>query len=203
MSDAAVKRMTPDEFLLWREGREGTWELVDGQPRSKFYNGLQMMAGGTRNHAQVAMNLGAALRPRLRSCGCRPVGSDLAIRNVRGSIRQPDLSVYCGPGSGRDLAEDAPVALFEVLSPTTRGTDLIRKSEEYRQLPSVRHVVFLEADSPRLTLSTRTDDGWDIQEVVGLDVDLALSLLGVRVPMAEIYEDVDFAPLYDPDFPIG
>ena len=28
----ALKQMTADEFLLWAEGKEGRWELHDGQP---------------------------------------------------------------------------------------------------------------------------------------------------------------------------
>ena len=44
------------------------------------------------NHALVAANLIMALGSRLRGSGCRPVGSDLGVRNVEGAIRQPDVT---------------------------------------------------------------------------------------------------------------
>ncbi len=194
MSDAAVKLMTSDEFLLWRLDREGTWELIDGVPRLKFDNGPNMMAGGSRNHAYVAANILSVLRARLRGGPCRPVGSDLAVRVTPNGTRQPDVTIECGIGSGEDLEALEPTVLFEVLSPSTRGTDLIRKAEEYRNLPTARHIVMLERDRAVASLWTRSGSDWRLDEVRTLDGVLELSAVGVSLTLAEVYEDV---PLTD------
>lgn len=191
----APKLMTADEFLIWRQSQEGTWEFVDGSPRRKFRNPLNLIAGGTVNHARVAGNIIAALRPRLRGSGCMPTGSDLAVRNLRGGLRQPDVMVECRPVRGSELEAREPKVVFEVLSPSTRGVDLLKKAEEYRQLPTLAHLVILEADLARAVVWTRGEDGgWDVEEVSGLKAVLRLPAIGADLSMAETYEDVDLQP---------
>jgi len=194
MTDAARKLMTADEFLHWRLDRPGTWELDNGVPQRKFDNGHELMAGGTLNHVRVAGNLIAALRPRLRGGPCSPLGSDLAVRNTEDRVRQPDVTIACGKGRGSDLAATEPRVIFEVLSPSTRRYDLVKKADEYRRMPSVRHLVLLEADQPRALVWTRDEDAdWRLDEVDGLGGDILLPAVGATLPMAEVYEDVDLA----------
>lgn len=190
----APKLMTADEFLVWRMDQEGTWEFVDGVPRRKFANPLNMMAGGTQNHARVAANLIAALHPRLRGSACTALGSDLAVRNAQNRVRQPDVSVECGPFDGHDMSAREPRAVFEVLSPSTRRTDVAIKAGEYRQLPSLMHLIMLEADYPRLVVWTRDGAAWSDQEVIGMKSTLRLLHLRVELPFSEIYENVDLTP---------
>lgn len=183
--------MTAEEFLAWRLDRQGTWELVDGQPRLKFDNGPRLMAGGTWAHALVASNIVSALRPRLRGSRCRAVGSDYAVQNGKGGVRQPDVTVECGRPKSDDLRAAEPAAVFEVLSPSTRGTDLIKKTDEYKRLPTLRHIVLLEADQAKALVWTREGDDWRIDEVAGLDGELSLTGVDVSLPMAELYEEVE------------
>lgn len=192
MSAPARQLMTPDDFLQWRLDQEGVYELVDGQPVPKFDNGPEMMAGGTRSHALIAANVIAALRVRLRGGPCYPVGSDLASRMERGNIRQPDVTVECGRGRGDDLETKMPRVFVEVLSPSTRGFDLVRKAGEYRGVAELQHCLFLEPDRPKALLWSRDVDGdWASEEINGLAQALDLSAIGVSLPMAEIYEDVE------------
>lgn len=190
---AARKLMTADEFLEWRHGREGTWELVNGVPVLKFDNGPRMMAGGTANHALVASNLVSTLRPKLRGSGCVPVGSDLGVRNTAGGIRQPDVTVICGPFGGHDLEAREASAIFEVLSPSTRRYDLVKKADEYRRIVSLKHLVLLEADRPRALVWSREAEDWRLDEIEGLEGSLDLPSIGVSLPMADVYEDVELA----------
>lgn len=184
--------MSADEFLVWRLDREGTWELVDGLPVLKFDNGPTMMAGGTKRHARVAANVIVALSNRLRDGPCYPLGSDLAVRMPRGNVRQPDVTVECGGGNDDDLeATDAKV-LFEVLSPSTRRTDLVLKTNEYQRLPGLAHFVLLEPDRPEAILWSRQPAGdWLADRVAGLDGVLDLAGVGVSLPLAEVYAGLE------------
>jgi Uma2 family endonuclease len=195
MSATARKLMTADEFLVWRLDQEGTFELVDGRPVLKFDNGPEMMAGATRNHERVAANVLVALATRLRGGPCRTFGSGLASRMERGNVRQPDVTVECVPGRGDDLETREPKMFVEVLSPSTRRIDLVRKADEYRRSPTLKHVILLEPDQPKALLWSRDVDGdWSVTEVTGLDDALDLSAVGASLPMREIYENVELSP---------
>ena len=63
---AARKLMDNDEFLRWCETQEDSYELVDGVPVLKYWNGPEMRAGGNARHADVIGNIYAALRTKLR-----------------------------------------------------------------------------------------------------------------------------------------
>ena len=124
--DPAYRRATVREFLDMDFG-EAKAELVDGM--------ILMMAGGSPRHAAIAANLIIALGTRLRGSGCRPYGSDLAMRTGEASIRFPDVSIY----TAQPVAADAkllgdPRVVFEVLSPSTASNDQITKLREYRAL---------------------------------------------------------------------
>ena len=55
MAPAPSLPRTLDEFLAWEARQPERWEFVDGR--------LRMMAGGTVDHARIAMNILATLRP--------------------------------------------------------------------------------------------------------------------------------------------
>ncbi len=188
--DAALKRMDADEFLLWRLDRPGTWELVDGMPLLKFDNGPTLMAGGRRSHARVASNVIAALAPRLRGGPRYPLGSDFAVRTRAEGVRQPDVIVECGRGRGDDLEATEARVIFEVLWPSTRGTDLVRKAEEYRRLETTAQLVLMEPDRAKALVWSRDGSDWRLETHEGLDALLPLASIGVDLPLSEAYEGV-------------
>lgn len=183
---AARKLMTPDDFLTWCLDQDGKWELVSGEP-------ILMMTGTTRQHDRVVVNLIVALGNRLRGGPCRPTTDDVAARIPNGNIRRPDVTIDCGAGDERSMTSETPVAVFEVLSPSTRSYDLTRKPLEYQRIESLRHIVLVDPDSPRLTHLVRDGDRWREEEIVGLDAELSLAALDLSLPLSEIYADVRFA----------
>ena len=195
MSDAARQRMTPDEFILWNLDQPKRYELVDGFPVLKFDNGPEMMAGASGGHDQIVVNLIAALRSGLRGGPCRVKSADQASRMVRGNIRYPDVTIDCGERRPESFETSEPAVFFEVLSPSTRRFDLLRKTHEYQLLPSLKQLVFVEPDKPTVLLWTRdAEGGWAVEEIAGLEGRLELTSVGVTLALDEIYEDVEFAP---------
>ena len=178
--DPAYRRVSIREFLDMDLG-EAKAELVDGM--------ILMMAGGSPRHAAIAANLIIALGPRLRGTGCRPYGSDLAMRTGEASIRFPDVSVYCNDPEA-PVAQDAkllgdPRVVFEVLSPSTASNDQITKLREYRALPGVDAIVFVDPDNERLRIVHR--DTLGDGEWLPSGAELALPTLGLTVPHNEIF----------------
>ncbi len=154
-------------------------ELVDGM--------IWMMAGGSPKHAAVAANIIIALGTRLRGSGCRPYGSDLAVRTGKQSIRFPDVSVYCGNPASRDNDDKKllgdPVVVFEVLSPSTASNDQISKLAEYRALSGIRTTVFVDPDTERVRVVHEGNGG----EWLPQGADVPLPSINVTLPYGEIF----------------
>lgn len=110
-----------------------------------------MITGGTPAHARVSGNIFAFLHRKLRGTGYRAYNADMGLRVDDVNCCYPDVSVYCGdPASGeRERAEriySDPVVPFEVLSPSTTVTDRTEKLEQYRALPCVDTIVFVDPE---------------------------------------------------------
>lgn len=182
---AARKLMSADEFLTWCLDQDGKWELVGGEP-------ILMMTGASETHDLVVVNLLSWLRTALRGGPCRPTTDDVAARMIGGNVRRPDVTIACGPPDPTSLESKEPRAFFEVLSPSTRSFDLLKKPEEYKRLPSLRHIVLVDPARPRVWLWSRSDENapWTDTDVEGLEATVALSALDLSLPMAEIYDGV-------------
>lgn len=176
-----------DEFLDEEEVSEA---------KHMYYAGVvTAMAGGTFEHARIAMNLGGQLYTLLRGRDCAIVGSDLMFQTgTKEMITYPDLMVVCGPVErmqGRRTVVTNPIFLVEVLSPSTEAKDRGVKSHEYRLSPTLQQYALICQDKPLVEIHTRCEDGsWRITEVMGLAADCAFSSLECSVPMAALYEGV-------------
>ena len=179
--------MTPDEFLDWCQEQEERFELVNGQPR--------MMTGATRRHDRLVVNIIAHLHQALRGKPCQPNTADIATRIPAGNVRRPDVTVDCGTSPDDSLEAEAPTAVFEVLSPSTQGIDLIRKAEEYKTIPSLRHMVLFEPETALVAVWSRGDQAepWEMEEHTSLGATALLAALEVSLPLATIYEGVTLA----------
>jgi Uma2 family endonuclease len=169
-------------FLQWEEEQPERFERVSGVVR--------MMAGGTGDHDQIAINAASALRAALRGKPCFAHGSNLKIVSPLGDVFYPDAFVRCGQPVGRGTTAADPVVVIEVLSEGTARDDLTRKRLAYKTIPSLRVIVYISPDRARIDVLRRQPDGrWDDEDAVeGLDAALALPEIGASLPMAEIYE---------------
>lgn len=88
----------------------------------------------------------------------------------------------------------APSVVFEVLSPSARTFDQIRKVDEYKTVPALRHIVLIDPLQPRVLLWSRADprEAWVDAEHCYLGAVLALDRVGVTLPLADIYQDATF-----------
>ncbi len=181
MSTALHKPMTMTDFLNWEEL----------QPTKHEFDGLQpvAMAGGTRAHAQLQRNLAITIGGALRGSPCEFLGSDFQL-HLTTTVRYPDGIVVCDRGNPKDRGTTLPVIVFEVLSPSTAGTDRIAKAQEYQATASVQHYVMLEQDRVGAMVLSRSDQGWTAKVLSHGGV-LALTELGIQVALEELYEGVE------------
>ena len=100
----------------------------------------------------------------------------------------------CTPVARNVTVAADPVVIFEVMSESTSRTDRTTKLLEYRSLPSVQRYVMLEQDQAVATVFTRAETGWGLDKLGVGDV-LLMPEIGVEVPVSELYDGLDFAPL--------
>ena len=176
----AYPLLTAEEFL----------DIDFGDKKAELDNGsIRMMAGGTLRHSRVQSNLIVALAPGLRGTGCAPHGSDMAVRTRDLSVRYPDVSVFCGREGGNHDGEKSapdPRIVFEVLSAGTARSDLRVKLEEYKELPSIDTIVFVDIAVERLRIVQRTRTGW-AETLCDGESDLPLPALDLTLHHAEIF----------------
>jgi Uma2 family endonuclease len=155
------------------------------------------MAGAGNAHNIIATNIVGALYGPLRGRPCRPFNSDTKIRvRLATQVRfyYPDASVVCRPNPQTDSFQDDPAVLFEVLSHRTRRIDEGEKKDAYLTLPSLVAYAMLEQDTAAAVVFRRTEGGFVREVYEGLDAVLPLGEIGVDLPLAEIYETVEFTP---------
>ena len=177
-------RITAEQFLAIK------WDSSD--VKAELDNGvIKMMAGGSIAHSRIQGNVLAALRTKLRGSGCRPHGSDMGLKTADESLRYPDVSVSCGQDDPHsDLAQslDDPKVVVEVLSPSTRASDLTVKLAEYRNMPSLNHIIYIDPETEAIRCLARVGPrGWnDVDLEKGQDVNLAS--LAITLSWSEIFD---------------
>ncbi|MFC6222098.1 Uma2 family endonuclease [Hymenobacter artigasi] len=182
--------VSPEEYLRLEREAEFKHEYFQGEIRA--------MAGAGYMHNLICMNLGGEIRSQLRGKGCSVVGSDQRLQIMSGSaFVYPDLTVVCGkPEFNEEKKPDTllnPTLLVEVLSPTTSQYDRSEKFMLYRQVPSLRQYITLDAQAIHAELHTLDDLGrWVLTETRDLSAVLDLSSISCQVPLAEVYAGVPF-----------
>jgi Uma2 family endonuclease len=174
--------MSIEDFLAWEARQETKYEFDGFEPVA--------MVGGSFAHALIQQNLALSVGNRLRGGPCRFLGSDLKV--VTGSrARYPDGQILCGALDSEARFSTVPVVLFEVTSPDSKSRDHGPKVREYCGIASVQHYVILEQDHIAATVHERVGDKWTSYPLLEGGV-LALPEVGLKIPVAEFYEGVDF-----------
>lgn len=136
----------------------------DSPVRHEYFDGeIFAMAGGTPEHAALAVQLAVLLQTRLPPGG-RAFSSDLKVRiEASGLTTYPDLSVVCGPvdrAEGDPNAITNPSLLVEVTSPSSEDYDRGEKLTHYQQLPSLQAVLVVSHRLHQVTVVERTAARW-------------------------------------------
>ena len=173
--------LTVEQFLAWEDQQEGRHEF-DGRA-------IIPMAGGSRNHQRIVLNLMRVLDRHLDPDLYEAV-PELRL-DVGGKIRYPDVTVCAGAIAGSTRALRDAVFIFEVLSRDTAIIDRRQKRTEYTALPSLRQYVMVDQDRPAVTVVERMKGTWT-ETPSGRNM-IALRGVGVALPFAETYLNVRFA----------
>ena len=195
MADAQQQTMTVEEFLQWNLHQDERYELVDGIPVPlRVVDPVTGMAGAKAQHDIIVVNLIVALGNQLRGNNCRLRTADTAVRTKIKGVRRPDVTVECGPPERNSLEARNPIAVFEVLSPTTRKIDRSVKLQEYRRHPGLRTIVHIDPDEMDVIVYTRNATGdWDDTRLEHSEDIVRVADTSVALRLSDIYEGVPIA----------
>lgn len=166
------------------ERSEVKHEFLDGE--------VYAMAGGTPEHAALAGRLALALGLAARGGGCEVFTSDLRVRvPATGLTTYPDLTLVCG--EWRRDPEDPhtvtnPALLVEVLSDSTAAYERGEKLAHYQRIETLREVLLIAHDTPRLELWRREAGGhWALMVAHAGEV-LKLGSVAATLNVDELYQ---------------
>lgn len=172
-------------------------DLEESSPlKHEFLEGeVWAMTGGSPSHAGLAAKIIALLGRALDGQPCRVFSSDLRIRVAEtGLATYPDASVVCrelelDPEDPRGHTVLNPTLLVEVLSPTTEAYDRGEKLAHYQRVSSLREVLLLAHDEPRLDLWRRERARWTLASFRPGDRLCLRSLEAVELDIADVFHD--------------
>jgi Uma2 family endonuclease len=105
-SAAATTRFTPEQYLALER---------KAAVKSEYYDGcIRAMAGASRVHNLIALNIGSEIRSQLRDRPCETYANDMRVHVGPSRLyTYPDVEVVCG----EPRFEDTGIPQVTLLSP--------------------------------------------------------------------------------------
>jgi Uma2 family endonuclease len=188
MAEALPALLTPEEYLRFEDKSQTKHEYLGGI--------VHAMSGGTNRHSIVSGNAYGLLFSQLRGKPCFPITSDVKIRIQYADHTRyyyPDAGVVCESNPPTDHYQDKPVVLIEVLSPSSKRTDMVEKRDAYLGISSLAAYLVIDPDQVHVTLHRNVDGGPSSADYISPDDMISLPEIDCTLTLADIYERVDFS----------
>lgn len=192
MASPARTYLTPEEYLAIEREAEFKSEYFAGE--------MFTMAGASEPHNLIVGNLVREIGNRFKGRHCRVYPSDMRVKvEATGLYAYPDIVAVCGELEFEGESQDTilnPRVLIEVLPPTTEAYDRGDKFANYQRLESLQEYILVSQNRRRVERFVRQADGseWMFTPFEEPGAILHLASIGCEIPLAEIYDKVEFAP---------
>jgi Uma2 family endonuclease len=190
--------LTPEEYLAFERASETRHDYWGGQ--------VYALAGESEIHGRICTNVSTALKLRLRGRGCAVFSPNMKVKTASGGpFVYVDVIVTCGARQYHDEKQDLllnPQVIIEVLSPSTADYDREEKFARYREIESLMDYVLVSQRRPYVEHFVRQEKfPWGFSVASDLNKSLHLTAIGCDLPLAEIYDEIDFPvlPLFRTD----
>ena len=105
----------------------------------------------------------------------------------------PDVSVTCRPNPQSESFQDEPAVVVEVVSAETRRIDEGEKLLAYTAIPSLGAYLLIEQAATQVVVFRRGERGFVREVYTGLDAVIPLPEIACELPLAEVYDGVEFS----------
>jgi Uma2 family endonuclease len=165
----------------------------DEDGRLELLDGVRLpLEEPTENHEQILMNVFAALKPAMDLTGCRTYVR-MAIRrdDVPACELRPDILVRRGPVGDRTYIDD-PIVVIEVMSSQSKRRDERLKHPNYWNMPTVRHIVLVDAERIAVMHDRQMEEGWDRSMLSDPKAVIDLAEVGFSITLESVYSGIAF-----------
>ena len=192
------KKYSVAEYLELERSSEERSEYLDGD--------ILLMAGESREHADISSNLLREIGNQLKGTACRAWTKDMKVRSgpapenattTKGLYSHPDIVVVCGEPEFHDAHTDIllnPKVIIEILSESTEAFD---RGEKFTRMqkwnPTLTDYVLISQDKPQIEHFAKPRKGaWTYQLFTGLDAQVEISSIHSTLKMTDVYDRVIF-----------
>lgn len=179
--------LTPQAYLVWERQQKIRHEFVDGETFA--------MAGASRKHNLINVNVLAALHAQLRGLPCELYNNDMRVKihNANAYV-YPDIVVACDELAFADAEVDTllnPLLIIEILSDSTASYDRGTKFKFYRTLPSLQQYILIAQHEYCIECYTRqANEQWLFAEYRQLEDTVILSAIDCALKLQLVYERI-------------
>jgi Uma2 family endonuclease len=176
--------LTEEEYLALEQQSETRHEYVAGY--------LFAMAGSSKRHNRIAINLLMLLRQHLSNTPCEVFMSDVKVYVKKAqAFYYPDLLVSCDPTDNtQEYYATSPCLIVEVLSPSTKMIDKREKWLHYQQLESLQEYVLIEQELIHVQKYQRDQEGnWWLEDL-SQGMTLSLRCIAAQFLVDDLYTNV-------------
>lgn len=180
------QRYTYAEYVALDEYSHIKLEFLDGE--------IFAMAGGTQDHAALAVGMTGALLNAVGGRPCLVHSSDVRVYVEAARLATyPDGSVICGPmqrhrGGPEETALN-PTIVVEVTSNSSEEYDVGEKREHYETIPSLREYIIVSHRERRITVHARGEGGAWTSHVASRGERFAVPSLETDIAVDDVYRN--------------
>ncbi len=178
--------ISPEDYLEGEKISPIKHEYIRGE--------VYAMAGASKAHGIIALNLATQLRSHLRGSGCIPYMADMKVQIEAANIYYyPDVTVTCDERDNSSSDEDFicyPCLVVEVLSLQTAAFDRGDKFADYRTLDTLEDYVLINQERMSVECFHRNPEGLWVLHPYSQGEEIHLASVDFHCPIEALYENV-------------
>lgn len=181
----ALELMSESAYLEFEKVSKIKHEYVCGR--------VFAMAGTSKKHNKIALNIGFQCRQAARNTNCEVYIADVKLKIThRESYYYPDVMVGCEL-ENNDYFLEKPCILIEVTSKSTETTDRREKLSSYKSIESLQTYLIISQETKLVEAYQRDQNRWKMTHYTQPHEIIELSCLNTKISVEEIYESVDIS----------
>jgi len=187
-TDELLKRESLKAYFALEYTADRRHEYMDGKIVATAYT--------SEEHGTIVSNLNRLLGNCLLEKDCSVYASDrmLFVPGCNGSF-YPDVLVVCGDHEFYQIHKNMkatlnPSIIIEVLSNSTEHLDKTHKTRCYKQIPSLRQMLFVAQSEMHVRILEKEDGKWIDTEFY--ETEDVLKIGDCNIPLTEVYRRVNF-----------
>lgn len=160
-------------------------------------NKITTMGYASFRHELLVSKLMELLKQIFNSSDYYVIGSGRPVHIEAKKVHMPDLHVgELNPQlveyrKGLN-AHAKPLLIVEVLSPSTENYDWVTKLPNYKTIPSVEYIIFVQQDTPFVSVFQRAEQQNIWKNIDLNELDQSFEINDKRIALKDIYQDIDF-----------